>query len=318
MSAVRLDADAPGAVERAAAVLRKGGLVAFPTETVYGLGGDAANDRAVAKIFAAKGRPAFNPLIVHVGGSAEAAALVEFTPRAWRLSGRFWPGGLTLVLNRRADCPVSRLASAGLETLAVRVPEHTVARNLLLAFGRPIAAPSANPSGRLSPTRADHVAAGLGDKVELILDGGACPGGLESTVVDLVSDPPRMLRPGLVPREALEQALGAPLADAVGGDRIRSPGMLQSHYAPRKALRLDATAPRDDEALLAFGRDIPPGAALNLSDSGDLAEAAANLFAFLHRLDAGEARAIAVMPIPNRGLGVAINDRLRRAAARHE
>ncbi len=304
------------AIRRAAKILAEGGLVAFPTETVYGLGADATNDRAVARIFAAKGRPAFNPLIVHIQGSSEGEKLAQFTPSAWRLTGSFWPAGLTLVLRRRPDCPVSALASAGLDTIAIRAPEHALARDLLIALGRPIAAPSANPSGRLTPTRAEHVAAGLGDKVDLIIDGGPCAGGIESTVLDLSADTPRILRPGLVPREALETALGCKIAVAEADAAIAAPGMVKSHYAPKKPLRLDAREARRGEALLAFGAVVPPGAAhvLNLSPRGDLVEAAANLFAFLHRLDASGAAGIAVMPIPEAGLGAAINDRLRRAA----
>jgi L-threonylcarbamoyladenylate synthase len=310
----------PAAIRRGGEILAAGGLVAFPTETVYGLGADATNDRAVARIFAAKGRPAFNPLIVHIQGSSEGEKLAQFTPSAWRLTGSFWPAGLTLVLKRRPDCPVSRLASAGLETIAIRAPEHSLARDLLIALGRPIAAPSANPSGRLTPTRAEHVAAGLGDKVDLIIDGGASAGGIESTVLDLSGEAPRILRAGLVPREALEAALGTAMAVAGAGDAIAAPGMLAQHYAPQKRLRLDAVEVRPGEALLAFGGAVPAGAAetLNLSPSGDLVEAAANLFAFLHRLDAGDAARIAVMPIPERGLGAAINDRLRRAATAPE
>jgi L-threonylcarbamoyladenylate synthase len=315
---VRLRAEAPGAIARAAQVLREGGLVAFPTETVYGLGADATSDTAVAGIFAAKGRPRFNPLIVHVQGSSEAERLVIFSREAWHLSGRFWPGGLTLVLKRRPGCAVSLLASAGLDTLAVRAPEHAVARDLLIAFGRPIAAPSANRSGRLSPTTADHVQQSLAGSVGLILDGGRCGGGIESTVVDLTGKTPLLLRPGLVAQEAIEEALGVCLARAGSGDAPRSPGMLDSHYAPLKPLRLEVEAPKHDEALLAFGPHVPGGSRilLNLSETGDLVEAAARLFAHLHELDRSDATAIAVMPIPDRGLGAAINDRLRRAARR--
>jgi L-threonylcarbamoyladenylate synthase len=307
------------AIGRAAAALAAGQLVAFPTETVYGLGADATDDRAVAAIFAAKRRPRFNPVIVHLADAQAAAALVAFNREAERLAAAFWPGPLSLVLPRREGCPVSLLASAGLDSLAVRVPSHPVAHALLAACGRPVAAPSANPAGRLSPTTAAHVAAALGDAVALILDGGPCPVGLESTVVDLTVTPPALLRPGAVTAEALEAEIG-PLAAAVtDADAPKSPGLLLRHYAPARPVRLDARDVRADEALLAFGPDAPAGAAetCNLSPRGDLTEAAANLFAMLHRLDRPEHRAIAVMPVPERGLGRAINDRLRRAAAAH-
>jgi L-threonylcarbamoyladenylate synthase len=314
----------PGAIVRAGEIVQAGGLVAFPTETVYGLGADATNDRAVARIFAAKGRPSFNPLIVHVGDLAAAERLATFDARARRLAARFWPGPLTLVLPRAPASPVSRLATAGLETLAVRVPAHPVAAALLAAAARPLAAPSANPSGRLSPTRAAHVAEGLGAAVDFVLDGGACPGGLESTVLDLTGPAPLLLRPGLVAQAALEAALGAPVAEAPAGDAAApaSPGRLAQHYAPATPLRLDATEVGANEALLAFGPRPPAGAAiaLNLSAGGDLVEAAANLFAHLHALDAEARRrglaAIAAMPVPGSGLGAAIRDRLARAAAR--
>jgi L-threonylcarbamoyladenylate synthase len=307
------------AIEEAAAILRAGGLVAFPTETVYGLGADATNDRAVAAIFEAKGRPKFNPLIVHVPDADTAAAYAAFDMRARGLAGRFWPGPLTLVLPRAPGCQISLLCSAGLETLAVRAPDHEVAQRLLAATGRPLAAPSANRSGEVSPTRAQHVAASLGSRVDLVLDGGPCPLGLESTVLDLTAKRPALLRPGGVTREALEAELGPlALAEAEAAEASRmSPGRLASHYAPRRPLRLDATAVAADEALLAFGPNPPAGAAetLNLSEKGDLVEAAANLFAHLHALDRPDIAAIAVMPVPEAGLGAAINDRLRRAAA---
>ena len=307
------------AIERAAELLRAGALVAFPTETVYGLGGDATNDAAVAAIFAAKGRPHFNPLIVHVPGLAEAAALALFDARARRTAERFWPGPLSLVLPRRPDSGLSLLASAGLDTVALRAPAHPVAQRLLRAAGRPIAAPSANRSGRISPTTAEHVAAELGDRAALILDGGPCTIGLESTVLDLTEARPALLRPGGVPVEALTEMFGNIAMPAQGETSPRSPGRLASHYAPSLPLRLDATSARAGEALLAFSPgDAPPGFAevLFLSRSGDLVEAAANLFAMLRRLDRPEFSGIAVMPIPERGLGRAINDRLRRAAAR--
>jgi L-threonylcarbamoyladenylate synthase len=303
-------------IAAAVKALAAGGLVAFPTETVYGLGADATSDRAVAAIFAAKKRPRFNPLIVHVAGLAEAEALARFDHRARMLAARFWPGPLTLVLRRRQDCPISLLASAGLQTLAIRVPRHSVAQRLLARFGRPLAAPSANPSGRLSPTSAAHVAAQLGDAVALVLDGGPAEIGLESTIVDLSGAVPALLRHGGLPSEEIE-ALTGPLATPDAAERPTAPGMLESHYAPHLPLRLGALRPKASEAFLAFGPRPPEGGRLmlNLSPTSDLVEAAANLFAFLHRLDESGAAAIAVMPVPERGLGRAINDRLRRAAA---
>ncbi len=302
-------------IARAARILRDGGLVAFPTETVYGLGANACSDTAVARIFAAKDRPDFNPLIVHVQSGDDAADLVRFDASAARLAEHFWPGPLTLVLPRRTECPVSLLATAGLATLAVRVPGRDDARTLLREAGIPVAAPSANPSGRVSPTTARHVAAGLGDKVDLILDGGACTVGLESTVVDCSTDVPTLLRPGGIAREGLEAQLHAPLAVAdETGDGPKAPGMLARHYATRLPLRLDARSPRAGEAMLGFG--TVSGATLNLSARGDLTEAAANLFAYLHQLDEAAFTGIAVSPIPEDGLGRAINDRLRRAARR--
>jgi L-threonylcarbamoyladenylate synthase len=307
---VRLIAD----VTRAAALLRAGRLVAFPTETVYGLGGDATNDHAVAAIFAAKARPRFNPLIIHVRDLAEAESLAVFNSAAHRAAAQFWPGPLTLVLPRQPAAGLSLLASAGLDTVAVRVPAHPVAQALLREAGRPIAAPSANRSGRVSPTEAVHVAEDLGDDVAMILDDGPTPIGLESTVLDLSGEAPALLRPGAVTFEALTELLG-PLG-LPGSGLPKSPGMLASHYAPQLPLRVAATHARPGEALLAFGPDAPPGFAevLWLSRSGDLAEAAANLFAMLRRLDQPSFTAIAVMPIPEHGLGGAINDRLRRAA----
>ena len=299
------------AIERAAAILRDGGLVAFPTETVYGLGADATNGKAVAAIFAAKQRPQFNPLIVHVKGLAEAEALVEFTPCARELAEAFWPGALTLVLPRKTDCPLSLLVSAGLDTVALRVPSHPVARAFIAAAGKPIAAPSANISGHVSPTTAAHVAEELGDEVDVILDGGATMIGIESTVVGFEGDMPVLLRPGGVARDAIERITGS-LATS-SDTKIQSPGQLESHYAPRAKLRLNARDAETGEALLAFGPNISK-AALNLSPPGNLNEAAANLFAMLRALDK-TADAIAVMPIPNEGLGEAINDRLARAAA---
>jgi L-threonylcarbamoyladenylate synthase len=307
------------AIAEAARLLVAGDLVAFPTETVYGLGGDATNERAVARIFAVKDRPRFNPLIVHFPGASSARAQVTFDRRADMLADALWPGALTLVLPRRADCRISLLASAGLDTLAVRVPRHPVAQALLLACGRPIAAPSANASGQLSPTTAQHVAQSLDGKVAMILDGGRCPVGIESTVVDLSEPDPVLLRPGGIAEEQIVALIG-PLAARARSRTpgLRSPGQLTSHYAPNLPLRLEATEATADEALLAFGPRPPAGAALteNLSAAGDVVEAAANLFAMMRALDRPGLAGIAVMPIPDHGLGRAINDRLRRAAAR--
>jgi L-threonylcarbamoyladenylate synthase len=304
-------------IEDAARVIREGGLVAFPTETVYGLGGDATNGEAVAAIFAAKGRPSFNPLIIHVPDLAAAEALGAFSDDARRLATEYWPGPLTLVIKRRAGCPVADLSSAGLETLAVRVPDHPVAQRLLNAAGLPIAAPSANRSGHVSPTRAQHVDEDLGARVAMILDGGATEHGVESTVIDASGSELVLLRPGAVTAEQIAATLGHPIgrAASVAGAPI-SPGQLASHYAPKARLRLDASEARDGEALLAFGRAAPSrGFVINLSPAGDLQEAAANLFASLRAFDAAGSAAVAVMPIPDTGLGAAINDRLRRAAA---
>ncbi|PJK29432.1 L-threonylcarbamoyladenylate synthase [Minwuia thermotolerans] len=303
----------PENLETCARALREGRLVAFPTETVYGLGADATDDRAVAAIFEAKGRPSFNPLIVHVPDLAAAEALVEFGDLARRLAQAFWPGALTLVLPRRPDCPVSLLCSAGLETLAVRVPAHGLARALLRAASVPVAAPSANPSGRLSPTEARHVAEGLGEKVAYILNGGPCAVGLESTVVGVFDGRAVLLRPGGVAAEEIEEVAGPLALPESDPAAPRSPGMLASHYAPKRPIRLNAAEARDGEILLGFGADAPPGP--NLSPSGDLGEAAANLFRMLHELDGDDGRTLAVMPVPETGLGRAINDRLRRAAA---
>jgi len=353
----------PEAIEPAARLLRAGELVAFPTETVYGLGGDATSEAAVARIFAAKGRPRFNPLIVHVPGLAEAEALAVFDERARMAARRFWPGPLSLVLPRRPECDLSLLVSAGLDTVALRAPAHAVAQALLCAVGRPIAAPSANRSGGVSPTTAAHVAAefedphppiakamgpplsrnagegktgaaprtlsriageggsrsepGEGLGPAMILDAGPSPVGVESTVLDLTGRTPALLRAGGVTLEELRAVFGEIEVPAPGENTPRAPGRLPSHYAPRRPVRLDAVDARPGEALLAFGPEAPPGFAevLFLSRSGDLAEAAANLFAMLRRLDRPEFTAIAVMPIPEAGLGRAINDRLRRAAA---
>lgn len=296
---------------QAAALLRQGQLVAFPTETVYGLGGDARNDLAVARIFEAKGRPRFNPLIVHVASVEAARALVEWSPEADRLASAFWPGPLTLVLPLKPQSGLSALVTAELPTLAIRVPEHPVAQKLLAEFGGPVAAPSANPSGRISPTCASHVTAGLSGRIAAILDGGDCGVGLESTILGL-ADSPRLLRPGGLPSEALEAALGAALASHLDSDPLTAPGQMTSHYAPGAKLRLNATDLRPGEMLLGFG---PVAARMNLSYAGDLTEAAANLFGHLHAMDALAPQTIAVSAIPEHGLGRAINDRLRRAAA---
>jgi len=311
---LRPDAEA---VRRGARLLHDEQLVAFPTETVYGLGALASSDGAVRRVFEAKGRPANNPLIIHVASLEEAREIAELGGMAEMLAQHFWPGPLTLVLPRAAEARVSLLATAGLPSIALRVPAHPVAQALLAEVGAPIAAPSANPSGRVSPTTAEHVAEDLADAVALVLDGGATPVGVESTVIDLAAAGPNVLRPGGVPREAIEAVVGR-LLDAVETDRPRSPGQLAVHYAPRLPVRLAAREVAADEALLALGKDSPPGARAtrNLSPTGDLGEAAANLFAMLRELDRSGARAIAVVPIPERGLGLAINDRLRRAAAR--
>ena len=305
-------------IGRASALLRDGRLVAFPTETVYGLGADATNGRAVAAIFEAKGRPRFNPLIVHVADLEEAFALGTFSALAQQLAAAFWPGPLTLIVAKRPGSPIADLATAGLDTVALRVPSHRVARALIQAAARPIAAPSANRSGHVSASTAAHVAADFGDSVDLILDDGATEHGIESTVLDVTGPDPMLLRPGAVTAEAIASITGA-LPQTRAGDTARpvSPGQLASHYAPRAAMRLDATQVRAGEALLAFGSPVPThdGLCLNLSASGDLREAAANLFAALRDLDRAGVAQIAVMPIPITGLGAAIDDRLRRAAA---
>ena len=313
----------PDNIPRAAKAIRDGDLVAFPTETVYGLGADATNDAAVAKIFDAKNRPTFNPLIIHVPDMDTARVIVEISPAAATILNNFWPGALIAILPRAKGSPVSRLASAGLETLAIRIPAHDGARALLRAARTPVAAPSANSSGRVSPTTAQHVAQDLGEKVAMILDGGPCAVGLESTILDLTNDPPAILRPGGVTLEAIEGVLGRAVArgwmdaqlDVKDKDNAPSaPGMLRSHYAPAIPVRIDAPRAEPGEAMLGFGPT--PGAVENLSLNGDLSEAAARLFDCLHRLDDDRFQGIAVAPIPDYGLGRAINDRLRRAAAR--
>lgn len=351
----------PAAIDEAAATLAAGRLVAFPTETVYGLGADAANDEAVARLYAAKERPSFNPLIAHVAGNVagnladgssgiagESTAAVDaarrlalFDAPALQLAAAFWPGPLTLVLPKAPGCPVGQLATAGLDTIAVRAPSHPVARAILAAFGGPVVAPSANRSGRVSPTSARHVEADLAGRIDLIIDGGAAPMGVESTVVACGGGEVTLLRPGAIPRAAVEKVLGravtiastacdqgskeagrAAAAPRSGQTQPRpnAPGMLASHYAPRAAVRLDAVSVAPGEALLAFGPVLPPDAGgarlvLNLSSRGDLIEAAANLFSHLRLLDDAGTSSIAVMPVPNDGLGEAINDRLRHAAA---
>lgn len=306
------------AIAAAAALIRAGNLAAFPTETVYGLGADARNDRAVAAIFAAKGRPQFNPLIVHVRNLTAAQRLAEFDALSLRLAQHFWPGPFTLVLPRRADCGLSLLVSAGLDTVALRVPAHPVAQNLLSEAGCPIAAPSANISGRVSPTRAEHVRAELGDRVAIVLDGGACAVGLESTVVRVSGGKALLLRPGSVTRDEIAAIAGHVKMASDAPDALRSPGQLASHYAPALPLRLNAARAEPGEAGLAFADNIPVGAAkiCNLSPAGDLTEAAANLFAMLRELDSGRFTGIAVASIPRHGLGEAINDRLLRGATR--
>lgn len=317
-----LRADAP-AFAAAAACLAAGGLVAFPTETVYGLGADATSAVAVARLYAAKGRPRFNPLIAHVADTDGARALARLDATAERLAAAFWPGPLSIIAPRTAACPVCDLATAGLETIAVRVPGHPAARALIAALGRPVVAPSANVSGHVSPTRAEHVMADLGDAIDLVVDDGPSAVGVESAIVACLGSRPVLLRPGGLARAAIERLLGERLADPPRpeADAVPSaPGMLASHYAPGSRLRLDATEVAPGEALLAFGPSVPDGAeaaaaALNLSPRGDLIEAAANLFAHLRALDASGAAVIAVVPIPREGLGEAINDRLMRAAA---
>ncbi|MCG2625093.1 threonylcarbamoyl-AMP synthase [Bradyrhizobium sp. WYCCWR 13023] len=309
--------------QAAARTLAAGGLVAFPTETVYGLGADAANATAVAHIYSAKGRPAFNPLIAHVPDLAAARRIGRFDARALRLAEAFWPGPLTLVVPKTDDCPVSDLATAGLDTVAIRIPAHPVAEAILRTFGGAVVAPSANISGHVSPTLAAHVESDLAGRIDLIIDGGPVAVGVESTIVGCF-EAPMLLRPGGLSRERIEAVLGAPLArplvEADSDDsQPLAPGMLASHYAPRATVRLHAQDVAPGEALLAFGPVRLPGveaaaAVMNLSSTGDLDEAAANLFGYLRSLDAKAPRAIAVMTIPEEGLGEAINDRLRRAA----
>jgi L-threonylcarbamoyladenylate synthase len=318
-----LKADA-AAIGEAARCLAAGGLVAFPTETVYGLGADATNGQAVARLYEAKGRPAFNPLIAHVLDVRAAEALARFNDDAVQLAETFWPGPLTLVLPKTDGCTVADLATAGLDSIAVRVPSHAAARRIFERFGKPVVAPSANRSGHVSPTNAAHVLADLGGRVDVIIDGGETSVGVESTIVACL-DEPALLRPGGVTREAIERTLRRPIAspprgEAPGQKAPLAPGMLASHYAPRTPLRLDASEVASGECLLAFGPKRARGSEhavrmLNLSERGDLIEAAANLYAYLRALDGAGAKTIAVMPVPRQSLGEAINDRLQRAAA---
>ena len=311
------------AVAAAARCLANGGLVGFPTETVYGLGADATNPAAIARLYQAKGRPSFNPLIAHVGDLEAARLIGRFDPQAAALAEAFWPGPLTLVLPRTRDCAVADLATAGLDTIAIRVPAHPLARNILRAFAGPVVAPSANLSGHVSPTTAAHVQSDLAGRIDLIVDGGAVAVGVESTIVGCF-EAPMLLRPGGLPRGEIERVLGRALVrppDEAGHDTSQplAPGMLASHYAPRTPVRLEAVSVDAGEALLAFGDGVVPGAdaaavTMNLSAQGDLNEAAANLFGYLRTLDTSGAHTIAVMPVPHHGLGEAINDRLRRAA----
>jgi L-threonylcarbamoyladenylate synthase len=303
------------AIEAAARCLGQGGLVAFPTETVYGLGADAGNGEAIARLYAAKGRPSFNPLIAHVGSIEAARRLAYFDAAADKLAAAFWPGPLTLVLPKRPEGGVADLALAGLDSVAVRLPAHPIAHALLAAFKGPVVAPSANRSGHVSPTSAAHVLADLRGRIDMVIDAGPCPVGVESTIVACLGEP-TLLRPGGLPREQIERVLGQPLAVAAVDDETPlAPGMLSSHYAPKARLRLDADAAHPDEALLAFGPAPAASVTLNLSPRGDLIEAAANLFSHLRALDASGAMRIAVMKVPHEGLGEAINDRLKRAAA---
>jgi L-threonylcarbamoyladenylate synthase len=311
----RIAAATPATIAEAARILKAGGLVAFPTETVYGLGADATQAAAVARLYAAKGRPAINPLIVHIGAQERLAEFAVADARAETVTRRFWPGPLTLVLHRRPECNVVPAVSAGHDTVALRSPDHPVAQAVISAAERPLAAPSANPSGRPSPTTAEHVRASMGDRVDLIIDGGPCRVGIESTVLDLSGPSAVILRPGAISDADLAPLIGNVTYSEGNPAAPSAPGQLLKHYAPTLPLRLDAGSARAGEALLAFGPATD--AALNLSPAGDLAEAAHNLFAMLRALDdPAQFNAIAVMPIPDRGLGRAINDRLRRAAAR--
>lgn len=301
-------------IAKAAKLLLRGDVVAFPTETVYGLGADATDDLAVAKIYETKGRPSFNPLIIHLPSIRAIERYAILPDIGIKLADTFWPGAMTLVLKRKQNCKLSKLVSAGLDTVAVRIPAHAGARDLLRVIDRPIAAPSANASGKLSPSEAEHVKQSLDGRLKLILDGGPCPVGLESTIIDVSTDTPALLRPGGLSTEAIEAILGRPLIHAISDDHApKSPGMLSSHYAPNSQIRLNVTELERDEVLLGFG-DIDK-ASFNLSPTGDLTEAAANLFKMLHDIDKSSSGKIAISPIPDKGLGLAINDRLKRAAA---
>ncbi|WP_420547345.1 L-threonylcarbamoyladenylate synthase [Curvivirga sp.] len=301
-------------IAKAAKLLRKGETVSFPTETVYGLGADATSDTAVAKIYTAKGRPSFNPLIVHVPNIKSIERYATLSPMGQKLADAFWPGALTLVLKLKSNSKISKLVSAGLDTVAIRMPAHGGARDLLRVSDLPIAAPSANASGKLSPSEASHVKQSLDGRIPLILDGGSCAVGLESTIVDVSGDQPTLLRPGGVAAESIEAILGCKLLRSDSDDTApKSPGMLSSHYAPVSKIRLNAEDVEDNETLIGFGNVLD--AKFNLSESGDTTEAAANLFRILHEADKVASGKIAISPIPNDGLGLAINDRLKRAAA---
>lgn len=311
-----LPADDTG-LSRAAELLHAGELVAMPTETVYGLAGDARNDMAVARIFAAKNRPRFNPLIVHLAQVEQVTQLARMTPLAHKLAQAFWPGPLTLVLPLLPASGLSALVTAGLDTVAIRLPAHPVARALLTRFGGPVAAPSANPSGQISPVSTAHVLAGLEGRIAAVVEGGDCAVGLESTILDVTGTVPVLLREGGLPREEIERVLGVPVVMPSPGGPVTAPGQLRSHYAPRGTLRLNAHSAAPGEVWIGFGPDCPGSHGLTLSVSGNLTEAAAALFHALHRADAlaGAEGRIAVAPVPEAGLGRAINDRLKRAAA---
>lgn len=325
---VRIVSATSQAISEASSLLEKGGLVAIPTETVYGLAADARSQEAVSRIFSAKGRPSFNPLITHVYDLAQAEDLAEFNQEARSLAEHFWPGPLTMILPRRAEARIAENVTAGLPSIAIRVPAHKTARALLKACGFPLAAPSANKSGSLSPTAPAHVAQSLGDAVDMILADGPCSGGLESTVVDCTQSPPVILRPGLLTAQDFQNALGYEIAYDLGDhDAPKSPGQLLKHYAPNIPVRLNAVDVKAGEALLAFGtvkfmgleggghaKDLPEEKFRNLSEAGDLYEAAANLFSMLRALDIPQNKAIAVMSVPEHGIGIALNNRLRRAA----
>lgn len=306
--------DDQSGVNKAAAILSAGRLVAFPTETVYGLGADARNGQAVASVYAAKGRPNFNPLIVHVANLDAAKRYAQFNDTALRLAAALWPGPLSLVLPLAKGHGLSELVTAGLGSVAIRVPQHPVAQALLTAFGGPLAAPSANPSGRISPTQAAHVVADMSGKIDAVLDGGRCAVGLESTILKVAGDQVSLLRAGGVSVDQIEAVLGQSIATPSDPKTPQSPGQLQSHYAPKAQVRLNAETLERHEVLLGFGPDCR-GAALNLSPTGDLIEAAANLFSYLREIDTLAHGGIAVSPVPMTGLGLAINDRLKRAAA---